>query len=203
VARLIEKIHSLKNGSRAIGVRADLRLPASTDMIIDKIAELDGPKLDTGKRRIDILVNNAGVEPVKHLGMITPEDFETVYNLNVRATLLMTQAVLPNLPKGARIINISSVGARCGFAGLSVYCSSKAAIEGLTRCWAAELGGNGATVNCVNPGPVKTALMETILKDLVERQKDSTPIEKRLGTVDDIARIVSWLAGDDSQWITG
>jgi 3-oxoacyl-[acyl-carrier protein] reductase len=149
-----------------------------------------------------MLVNNAGVKLVKHLSSITPEDFESVYNINVRGTLLMTQAVLPHLPAGGRIINISSVGARCGFPGLSVYCSSKAAIEGLTRCWAAELGKNGTTVNCVNPGPVQTELVENFPKDIVEQQKINTPIEKRFGTVDDVAKIVSWLAGEDSRWIT-
>jgi 3-oxoacyl-[acyl-carrier protein] reductase len=203
VANLVEKIQSLKNGSRAIGVRADLRLPASVETIVSKVADLDGPKLETGKYVIDILVNNAGVELVKHLGTITPEDFESVYSLNVRATLLMTQAVLPHLPAGGRIINISSVGARYGFAGLSIYCSSKAAVEGLTRCWAAELGKNGTTVNCVNPGPVQTALMDNIPTKIIEKQKESTPIEYRSGTVDNIARIVAWLAGEDSRWITG
>jgi 3-oxoacyl-[acyl-carrier protein] reductase len=115
----------------------------------------------------------------------------------------MTQAVLPHLPAAGRVINISSVGARCGFPGLSVYCSSKAAIEGLTRCWAAELGENGTTVNCVNPGPVQTELIENIPKDIVEEQKANTPIKKGLGTVDDVAKIACWLAGEDSRWITG
>jgi 3-oxoacyl-[acyl-carrier protein] reductase len=172
-------------------------------LIVGKIADFGGQKLDNGKPKIDILVNNAGVELVKDLGPITPEDFESVYNLNVRGTLLMTQAVLPHLPAAGRVINISSVGARCGFPGLSVYCSSKAAIEGLTRCWAAELGENGTTVNCVNPGPVQTELIENIPKDIVEEQKANTPIKKGLGTVDDVAKIACWLAGEDSRWITG
>ena len=76
-----------------------------------------------------------------------------------QAPLLLTQALLPHLAPASRIINISSVGSRAGFAGLSVYCSSKAAIEGLTRCWAAELGKNGTTVNAVNPGPVQSAML--------------------------------------------
>jgi 3-oxoacyl-[acyl-carrier protein] reductase len=98
-------------------------------LIVGKIAGFDGPKPDNGKPKIDILVNNAGVELVKDIGLITPEDFESVYNLSVRGTLLMTQAILPHLSAAGRVINISSVGARCGFPGLSVYCSSKAAIE--------------------------------------------------------------------------
>ena len=74
------------------------------DLIVGKIADFGGPKLDIGKHKIDILVNNAGVELVKQLGSITPEDFESVYNLNVRGILLMTRAVLPNLPAAGRVI---------------------------------------------------------------------------------------------------
>jgi 3-oxoacyl-[acyl-carrier protein] reductase len=164
------------------------------DLIVGKIADSGGLMLANSKHKIDILVNNAGVELVKHLGSITTEDFESVYNLNIRGTLLMTQAA------AGRIINIFC--ARCGFPGLSVYCSSKAAIERLTRCWAAELDRNGSTVNCVNPGPIQTALVENIPKDIVE-QKANTPIENRLGTVDDVAKIVAWLAGEESRWVTG
>lgn len=153
--------------------------------------------------KIDILVNNAGVEVVKGLGSITPEDYNTVYDLNVRGTILMTQAVLPYLPPGGRIINISSVGSRAGFKDLSLYCSSKAAIEGLTRCWAAELGHNGTTVNAVNPGPVESEMLANIPKDIVEGQKKATPIENRLGTVEEVAAVVGWLAGSESRWVTG
>jgi 3-oxoacyl-[acyl-carrier protein] reductase len=95
----------------------------------------------------------------------------------------MTQAA------AGRIINISC--ARCGFPGLAVYCSSKTAVERITHCWAAELDRNESTVNFVNPGPIQTALVENIPKDIVEQQKANTPIEKRLGTVDDVAKIVA------------
>jgi 3-oxoacyl-[acyl-carrier protein] reductase len=153
--------------------------------------------------KIDILVNNAGVEVVKGLGSITTEDYNKVYDLNVRGTILMTQAVLPYLPPGGRIINISSVGSRAGFKDLSLYCSSKAAIEGLTRCWAAELGHNGTTVNAVNPGPVESEMLANIPKDIVEGQKKATPIENRLGTMEEVAAVVGWLAGSESRWVTG
>ena len=153
--------------------------------------------------KIDILVNNAGVEVVKPLGEITPDDYAKVYDLNVRGTLLMTQAVLPYLNPKGRIINISSVGSRAGFPGLGLYCSSKAAIEGLTRCWAAELGKNGTTVNAVNPGPVESEMLTNIPKEIVEGQKKATPLENRVGTVEEVAAVVAWLAGEDSGWVTG
>ena len=107
------------------------------------------------------------------------------------------------MPPASRIINISSVGSRAGFSGLSVYCSSKAALEGLTRCWAAELSHNGTTVNAVNPGPVQSAMLDNIPKEIVAAQKAATPIEHRVGTAEEIAAIVGWLAGEESRWVTG
>jgi 3-oxoacyl-[acyl-carrier protein] reductase len=155
------------------------------------------------EEKVHILVNNAGIELVRRLGDITPEDFASVYDVNVRGTLLMTQAVLPFLGPSGRIINISSVGGRAGFAGLSMYCSSKAAIEGLTRCWAAELGHDGTTVNTVSPGPVQSEMLDNIPKEIVEAQKKATPLQNRVGTVEEVADIVGWLAGEESRWVTG
>jgi len=105
---------------------------------------------------------------------------------------LLTQAILPHLRAPGRIINISSVGARSGLAGLATYCSSKAALEGLTRCWAAELGEDGTTVNAVAPGPVESEMLHNIPKDIVDMQKNGTAVQKRLGTVEEVAGVVSW-----------
>jgi len=201
VEDLINKIALLPHQPRTFSVRADLSQadsPASIISAIQKWVESTGREL-----KIDILVNNAAVELNRRLGDITPADFAHVYDLNVRGTLLMTQAVLPHLVPKGRIVNISSVGSRAGFASLGLYCSSKAAIEGLTRVWAAELGANGTTVNAVNPGPVQSEMLEKIPKDIVEGQKKSTPVEQRLGTIDDVAQVVGWLASEESRWITG
>jgi 3-oxoacyl-[acyl-carrier protein] reductase len=196
VDALIGQIASFGNGSSILKLRADLRDPSAPKHIVEQTLQAFGS-------HIDILVNNAGVELVKPLQDISIEDFSFVYDLNVRGPLLMTQAVVPHLRAPGRIINISSVGARHGFKDLSVYCSSKTALEGLTRCWAAELGSAGHTVNAVNPGPVQTALMENIPKDYIEMQKAQTPVQQRVGTVDDIAQIVAWLASEESRWISG
>ena len=193
---LVDQIHAFGNGSLAVKIQADLREPFSSKHIVDETIKAFGGS-------IDILVNNAGAEVVKPLSDVSVEDFSFVYDLNVRGPMLMTQAVLPHLRAPGRIINISSVGARYGFKELSLYCSSKSALEGLTRCWAAELGAAGHTVNAVNPGPVQTQLLDKIPKDYIAMQKAQTPVENRLGTVDDIAQIVAWLASEGSRWISG
>lgn len=196
VDELLERVEQLQNGSAGAKVQADLRQVDAPKKIVSATRSAFGD-------HIDILVNNAGCELVKGLGDISVDDFSYVYDLNVRAVLLLSQEVLPYLRSPGRIINVSSVGARLGFKELSLYCSSKAAVEGMTRCFAAELGHRGHTVNAVNPGPVQTDVLDGIPQEIVEMQKKSTPVENRLGTTDDIAQIVGFLSEESSRWITG
>jgi 3-oxoacyl-[acyl-carrier protein] reductase len=115
----------------------------------------------------------------------------------------MVKAVVPYLQAPGRIINVSSVGGRCGFANFSLYSASKAAVEGMTRGLAAELGPAGHTVNAVGPGPIQSDMMEQIPKDMIEMQKKQTPLGHRVGTVEDVALTIGMLAEEQSQWITG
>lgn len=196
VDQLVQRIEQLQNGSAAAKVQADLRQVDAPEKIVQTTPSAFGD-------HIDILVNNAGCELVKSLRDISVDDFSHVYDLNVRAVLLMSKEVLPYLRAPGRIVNVSSVGARLGFKDLSLYCSSKAAVEGMTRCFASELGPHGHTVNAVNPGPVQTDILDGIPKEIVEMQKKSTPVENRLGTTDDIAQIMGFLSEETSRWITG
>jgi 3-oxoacyl-[acyl-carrier protein] reductase len=84
-----------------------------------------------------------------------------------------------------------------------MYCSSKAALEGLTRCWTAEVGKDGTTVNAVASGPVESDMLANMPKEIVEMQEKSTPIGQRVGTASEIAAVVSWLTGSESGWISG
>ncbi|OHF02878.1 3-oxoacyl-(acyl-carrier-protein) reductase [Colletotrichum orchidophilum] len=199
VDALIAEITSLPQSPSAVGCKADLASETAPSTVLSALDAWLGPE-----SRVDILINNAGTELNAPLGTISPADFAKVYDLNVRAPLLLTQALLPRLaPAGARIINVGSVGGRQGFPGLGLYCSSKAALEGLTRVWARELGRNGTTVNCVAPGPVQSDMLDKIPKALVEMQKRQTPVENRTGTVEEVARIVTWLASPESSWVSG
>ncbi|KAM0304589.1 hypothetical protein ACHAPM_002691 [Fusarium culmorum] len=198
VSELSEKIASLDPPSQCIGVKADLKEESAPAKIVRQAVATFG-------NQVDILINNAGMEIVKPRTDLTISNFDSIFYLNVRAPLLLLQAVKPYLPSsgGGHIINISSVGARCGFKNLSLYCASKAALEGLTRSWAAELGVEGHTVNAVNPGSVQSDLLDNIPKEIVDMQKKQTPAGNRLGEVDDIAQIAAWLASEESRWITG
>ncbi|KXH37289.1 3-oxoacyl-(acyl-carrier-protein) reductase [Colletotrichum nymphaeae SA-01] len=199
VQSLIKEITSLPHHPSAVSCKADLSSEAAPATVLAALDAWLGPDA-----HVDILINNAGTELNAPLGNITTADFAKVYDLNVRAPLLLTQALLPRLvSKEARIINIGSVGGRQGFPGLGLYCSSKAALEGLTRVWARELGKNGTTVNCIAPGPVESDMLDKIPKELVDMQRRQTPVENRTGTVEEVARIVSWLAGPESSWVSG
>ncbi|EXJ90862.1 hypothetical protein A1O1_03967 [Capronia coronata CBS 617.96] len=195
-ATLVSEIEALPNSSSAVSVRADLSDISAPSAIV-------AASLSAFGSAIHILVNNAAVQITQPLAKITLENYQSVYDINVRGVILMTQAVLPHLQPRSRVINISSVGGRAGFADLSLYTSSKAALEGLTRSWAAELGQNGTTVNAVAPGPVKSDMLDSIPPHIVQMQMDNTPVEHRVGTSHEVASVVAWLAGADSSWVSG
>jgi 3-oxoacyl-[acyl-carrier protein] reductase len=177
-------------------VQADLSETNAPEKIVAATLEAFGDN-------IDILVNNAAVLGGKSLTETTAEDYATVFNVNVRAPLLMTGAVVPHLRAPGRIINMSSVGSRLGPPKYALYAASKAALEGMTRSLAQELGDAGHTVNAVAPGPTESEMLNQVPKDIVEHRLKTTAVQHRLGTVDDIARIVAWLASEDGRWVSG
>jgi 3-oxoacyl-[acyl-carrier protein] reductase len=152
---------------------------------------------------IDILVNNAGVFNGKPITETTAEDYANIFDINVRAPLLMTKAVVPHLRAPGRIVNMSSVGARFGPPQFALYAGSKAAIEGITRSLAQELGGAGHTVNAVAPGPTESEMLDDVPRDIVEQQLKTTAVQHRVGTANDVARIVAFLASEDGRWVSG
>ncbi|KAF2160257.1 hypothetical protein M409DRAFT_70600 [Zasmidium cellare ATCC 36951] len=192
---LISRIESSAN-SKAIGIQCNLLDTSAPQHIVSETLAAFGPQ-------IDILVNNAAGISDKKVEDVTPSHFEEVFCVNVRAPLLMLQATLPHLRRPGRIINISSVAARQGFPGIGTYAASKAALEGYTRSWAAELGGDGTTVNAVNPGPVQSEMLDQVSPEIVEPQKTATPVEKKVGRAEEIAEIVAFLAEGRSSWVTG
>ncbi|KAH7376622.1 hypothetical protein B0T11DRAFT_23085 [Plectosphaerella cucumerina] len=189
------------NGTKAVVVQADVGKIDQLQPIVDAALKIS----TTGK--IEILIHNAAQGLEAPLVETTPEFYDTHFDTNVKGPIFLTKAVVPHLPKGGRIVFISSAGARLGVAGQTVYAATKAANEANVRTWAKELGqSHGVTVNCVNPGPIATDQWfnsdEQFLKDM-QPLIDSTPAAARVGEVGDIAPLVAFLCTDDARWTTG
>lgn len=156
---------------------------------------------------VDILINNAGVCPVGSFDEMTEAMWDHALSINVTAAMKLTRAVLPMLraSSAARVINTGSILSRYGDAGLVAYATSKHAILGLTRALAAELGPQGITVNCVQPGAISTGMT----KPMFETNPESLAyyagrsVLGRIGQPEDIADVMAFLASDDSRFITG
>ncbi len=176
-------------------VQADLRFPKDIDRMVGSL----------GDTKIDILVNNAGLWGPTPLGSTTLETLESMLDVNVKAVFWLTQALLPRLRDGARIVNVSSIAGRIGRAGgRSVYGASKAAIDAFTRNWALELAPRKIRVNAVAPGYVDTDMTAEYFADKKRLQYalDRQPFG-RLAHADEVADVVLFLCSPQSNWITG
>ncbi|CAK4034248.1 Dehydrogenase OXI1 [Lecanosticta acicola] len=153
-----------------------------------------------------VQVNNAGHAPLYAMGTITPETFNDMFHLNVLAPLLYVQSVLPIIRRGGSIINLGSIGARTTLGGdVAIYCSSKAALEHLTRNLAVtHSAAKGITINNVAPGATDTDAVAGLPHELVSIVKNEWTALRRLGTPEEIADCVCFLAGGGgARWING
>jgi 3-oxoacyl-[acyl-carrier protein] reductase len=182
-------------GGEAVAVKADLADPAQIAPLFDAAMKAYG--------RLDILVNNAAVAERKRLESSGLEHYHKHFDLNVRGALLATVEAAKRMADGGRIINITSGIAKARVARSAVYAGTKAAMEAITRCHAAELGKRNITVNCVAPGLVDTDMLrDAIPKPVEDALVIQTPLG-RLGRPDDIADVVAFVASDDARWISG
>ncbi len=153
--------------------------------------------------RIDVLVNNAGVLKTTPLAQTSDELFEQTFGINVRGVFNTLRLAATQLAEGGRIINLSSTALALNMPGYAIYNGSKSAVESFTRVFAKELRGRHITVNAVAPGPVETELfLEGKTDEQVAAFAKMPPLE-RLGQPEDIANVVSFLAGPDSGWVNG
>ena len=154
--------------------------------------------------RIDVLVNNAGIARDGVIALMGDEDIDTVLDLNLKATFVMTRQVVRRmlLARTGRIINISSVVGTSGYRGLSVYSASKAGLDGFTRSLARELGSRGITVNSVAPGYLRTEMSHGLDESQLEQIARRTPAG-RLGEPEDIGSVIRFLASPDAGFLTG
>ena len=181
-------------GGRAVAIRAD-----SGDRVAVKHAVAETVRT---LGRLDVLVNNAGIAVVAPLDRFSLDDFDRMVAVNVRAVFVAVQEASRHMSEGGRIITIGSVNAdRIPFPGGGVYAMTKAAVAGLTRGLARDLGPRGITINNVQPGPIDTD-MNPANGPLAEAMKGWTALA-RYGRGEEIADMVAYLAGPEAGLVTG
>jgi NAD(P)-dependent dehydrogenase (short-subunit alcohol dehydrogenase family) len=183
-------------GGLADFIASDLRDATSARELAKKAVEL-------GDGRIDILVNNAGIYPFGPTEEVTEEQFDRVFSVNVKAPYFLVAELAPLMAKRGKgaIVNLSTMAADYGASGMSLYGASKAAINLLTKTWAAEYGPKGVRVNAVSPGPTRTEGTDAMGEGL-EQLAAQAPAG-RPATPDEIAEAIVFLATDRSSFIHG
>jgi 3-oxoacyl-[acyl-carrier protein] reductase len=183
-------------GTKALAVVGNVTVAADVERMIDAAMEAFG--------RVDILVNNAGITRDGLLMRMKDEDWDAVLNVNLKGAFLCTRAAFKVMSKQryGRIINIASVVGQMGNAGQANYCASKAGLIGLTKSNARELAKRSITVNAVAPGFIATAMTDALSEKVRDELTAQIPLE-RLGSADDIANAVVFLASEQSGYITG
>lgn len=154
--------------------------------------------------KIDVLINNAGITRDNLIMRMKEEDFDNVINTNLKGTFNVTKNVVPYMMKkrSGKIVNISSVVGVSGNAGQCNYAASKAGIIGFTKSIAKELASRNILANCVAPGFIDTDMTEVLNDSVKENINNQIPL-KRMGTAEEIAKAVYFLAGEDNTYITG
>jgi 3-oxoacyl-[acyl-carrier protein] reductase len=181
-------------GGQATVVQADLARPDGAARLTAAIAA----------PRIDILVNNAGIAPYVPFAETSQATFDEVMNVNVRAVFFLTQALLPRIPDGGRVINISTAVTRTYFpAGITAYAASKGFVDVLTLYLAGELGPRNITVNTVAPGAIDTDMSAWVRDPSGAATLKTIQALPGVGQPRDIAGVVAFLAGPDGRWTTG
>lgn len=185
-------------GGKAIAVKADVTQKPGVDALVAATRAAFGDE-------IHVLVNNAGgLVARKKLGEMDEGFFNQVMQLNMTSAFLMTQAVVPHMPAGSSIVNLTSLAGRDGGGGgASAYSASKGALMTFTRSMAKELGPDGIRVNALAPGMIDTTFHDTFTPDAARRNVEASVPVRRQGTSEDCANLVVYLASDKAAYITG
>jgi 3-oxoacyl-[acyl-carrier protein] reductase len=191
---VVEQIEAA--GAKGIAVQADVRQVAEAQALMDAAKKAFG--------RVDILVNNAGTTRDTLIMRMTEDEWDVVIDTNLKGAFNCIKAVSRQMmrQRSGKIVNITSVAGISGNPGQANYASAKAGLIGLTKTVAKELGSRGITCNAVAPGFVPTDLTASVPEDLLRVAVERTPLG-RMGTPEDMAAAVAFLASDEASFITG
>jgi len=196
-AELDEAVRQI--GNHVTGVPGDVANLADLDRLFATVKRQQG--------RLDVLFANAGILAVAPLGSITEEDFDKVFDTNVKGLLFTVQMALSIFTGGGSIILNASIAASKALEARSVYGASKAAVRSFARCWTTELRHRKIRVNVISPGPIETPIRDKVggTREQIEQFKAkvlaATPMD-RMGTPDEVAKAAVFLASDDSSFVT-
>jgi 3-oxoacyl-[acyl-carrier protein] reductase len=184
------------HGASALAVRADVADSGQISAMAERVQKEFG--------RIDVLINNAGVAQQKLFTDITAQDWDAIFDVNVKGVFHCCQAVLPGMisRKSGSIVNVSSVWGLVGASCEVHYSAAKAAVIGLTKALAKEVGPSGIRVNAVAPGVIATQMTAELNGDTIQSLKDETPLGI-IGTPEDAAQAIFFLASDKAKYVTG
>jgi len=192
----VDDIESMEGTGSAIAVKADVTDRESLEELRRRTHEEFGT--------VHVLVNNAGINRDTRFVNMTPDEWNQVMNVNLGGTFNATQVFFDDLwnAEEGRLINISSVVGKQGNFGQANYAAAKSGMFGFTRTLALELAPGGSTANCVAPGFTKTDMLESVPDDVRENIVAQIPLG-RFAEIEDIACVVSFLAGEESSYVTG
>lgn len=191
---LVDQIR--QSGADALAIRADVSAAADVERMFDECRRQLGG--------VNILVNNAGIAQQKLFTELTPEEWDRMFDINVKGVYLCCRTALPEMirRKSGKIVNISSIWGLTGASCEVHYSAAKAAVIGLTKALAKEVGPSNIQVNCVAPGVVETDMLASFSPEDKAALKEETPL-MRLGTPEDIAAAICFLASPEADFITG
>ncbi len=187
-------------GKNVIGIQSDVSNLADIDKLYNTVKD--------EKNHIDIIFANAGIAQFAPLEKISEEHFVKIFSINVKGLLFTVQTLLPIFQEGGSIILNASIGSSKGIEESSVYSATKAAVRSFARTWTVDLRHRKIRVNAISPGPIDTP----IFSNLTQNEEQSEQFKKnivntvpmrRMGNPDEVAKVVSFLASDDSSYITG
>ena len=187
-------------GKNVMGIQSDVSNLSDIDKIYNTVKDQ--------KNHIDIIFANAGIAQFAPLEKISEEHFDKIFRINVKGLLFTVQKLLPIFQEGGSIILNASIGSSKGVEETSVYSATKAAVRSFARTWTVDLRHRKIRVNAISPGPIDTPIFSNLMQNEEQTEQFKKNIVNtvpmgRMGTPDEVAKVISFLASDDSSYITG